>query len=137
MANATDLIERNVARHITGLATYTPPATLYLALLKPGSAAVETGLADDELTSGEATGYARAAITWEGGSGSPAQPQNQNSIVFTAGSNWPAVNRYAICASGTIGTDDVLFYGQLTQQRDLNSTDNITFGQGDITLDAD
>ena len=135
MANATTLVQTNIARYVTRVdAAWAPPANYFAALLKPGGTSPEDGNADSELTTGEATSYTRKQITWEASVGTGI-PRNAAAVTWTAGGNWPQVDRIAICASNTVGADDVHFYLSIDPVT-LGNTDTLSFAIGEITLNG-
>jgi hypothetical protein len=60
MGSKSDYLEAKVLDHVLGATTFTPPATVYLALF---SALPSDSGGGTELTTGTAPGYARVAVT--------------------------------------------------------------------------
>lgn len=115
--NFTDTTDRAILNWITGtsLGTWTPPTTVYIALLTADPSTTAANPTDpllSELTELSATGYARQVATWSS-STSPVNgvSQIQNSALITfgpftgvSGSGTPTTyGALVTAASGTVG----------------------------------
>lgn len=135
----TDFLENEVLDHVFGAATYTPPATLYVAL---GTAGNESSFT--EVNAAVWTNYAREAVT-------------NNATNFPAASGGAKANGtdidFGTATMATPGTDTVdltdiaifddptagnrLAWADLTVPKTVNHGDpvKIPIGDLDITLD--
>ena len=134
--SASNDLENKVLDHVLGNTTYSPEATLYLALFTGDS-----GLEDNNPTAEvSGTNYAREAISFNAASNGEAT--NNGAISFTsAGSNWGDVSHIAIVShvsNTTWGTNvDVLFYGELTSAKTVNSGDTFQVADEAIRIALD
>lgn len=86
----------------------------------------------------EATGgnYARQAVTFGAPSGNPASITNSGAVTWS-GVTWSGtVTAWAICASGTAGTNDQLYWLGITSKV-VNSGDTVQFAISAITVTED
>lgn len=134
--SASNDLENKVLDHVLGNTTYSPEATLYLALFT-----ADTGLETNNPTAEvSGTNYARETITFNAASTGAAT--NNGAISFnTAGSNWGDVSHIAIVShvsNTTWGTNvDVLFYGALTSPKTVNSGDTFQVADTAISIALD
>jgi hypothetical protein len=130
----SNYLEKKFVDHLTGVASYTAPSTLYLALY---SATPSDSGGGTELTSGTAPGYSRQAVTFNAYAASIADKAlSSNAPVFTAsGGNWPNVTHVGIFDASTAG--NLLWYGAMTAAEQINDLGTLTFNAGDITLSLD
>lgn len=135
MSGFSDFLELEVLDHVFGAATYTPPATLYVALY--------TVIPTDANASGtEVTGgsYARVAVTnnlTNFPAASAGAKANGTAITFPAPTaNWGIVVGFAIYDAATAGNE--LAWGAITPNKTVNNGDpapSFAIGDLDITLD--
>lgn len=115
MGSLTNAYELEVLDHILQTGSYTPPATVYLALFTgdPGEAGSVAAEADY-------TGYDRTAITF-GAAATRAITQNAqvNFPACTGGSN--IITHWGICAAGTKTVSDMIAYGAFTASKTVSS----------------
>lgn len=119
----TNFLENELLDHILSNATYTGPATTFVALYTadPG----ET-FAGTEVTGGS---YARVSYTnnvanWPAASG--GSKSNANVIDFgTATANWGTITHVALADASSAGNG--LFYGALTASKTVNNGDGFKF----------
>lgn len=134
----TDALVLNILDHIFGKTTYTPPDTVYVALLTEAAGEGATG---DNIAAKEATytGYARKAVPNDTDNWNTAVAgvkTNKTNIEFakcTAGSS--TITHFAICE--TAGSGLVLGSGQLTVQKLIQSNDIPIWTAGDIIITLD
>lgn len=135
--SASNYLEDEILDHILGAATFTAPATVYIALYtaNPGESA---SITTNEVTG---TGYARVAVTnnltnWPASSG--GYKSNGTVITFaTAGSGgWGTITHFAIVDSAS-GAGNSLFYGALTDSKTVAEGDECRFNIGAITITMD
>lgn len=140
MADAmSDYLENEILDHILGGAgkAWTAPTTIYCALFtSTGSLAeLEAGTMTNEVPNLYA--YARTAIVY---GTNAASGTISNSVACTfpsaSGGNWGTVRYAALVDSATHGAGNVLFYGQLTQDKIVNDGDTFKFNidDWDVTI---
>lgn len=133
-----DLIFRNTA------ASATTPAGLDATNVW---VALFTAVPTDSTVGTEVSGgaYARVAVArsgtpgWTAAAGTTATTDNTAVITFaTPSANWGTVTAFGICNSlaGALSTD-LIFWGDLTVSKTVNSGDTVTFAAGalDVTCD--
>lgn len=131
----------SVLNAVIGGASYTPPATVYVALLTGVPNPNGSDLASLEV-SGTSTGYARQAIpnndsNWTVSSGGAGSKSNINQISFGTATNvggWGTVAYSAILDSATIGAGNILYYGQLAASKTIQQYDGFIIPANGITL---
>lgn len=105
----------------------------YLALFtaSPG----DGGSATDEVS---ATNYDRIDISadWESaGDTNPREVNTDAEISFAkADEDWGTVSHLALCAAGTVETEDLKLWGALTNSKTIESGDQLVFSAGNITV---
>ena len=138
MGSFGDYAEAKILDHVLGATTYTPPATVYVALYTatPGDA----NASGTEVTGGS---YARVAVTnnatnWPAASGtSPTSKSNGTTITFPAPTaDWGVVVAFAIYDAATVGNE--LAWGALSVNKTINNGDaapSFAIGALVVTLD--
>ena len=130
----SDHLENAIGSHILGAATYTPVVTTYIGLWTAALNDASTAATAGEVSGG---GYARVALTnnqtnwpaWSGGATS-----NGIAIDFgTASGNWGTVTHFAIVSSAS-GAGNILYHGDLTVSKTINSGDSAQFPIGDLDV---
>lgn len=131
MAAFSDYLENKMVDFLFRGQTFTPPATLYIALFT--TADNDAGTARVEVSGGS---YARAAVTsslanWAGtqgaattaaSTGNTGTTSNNNAIPFPAPTaNWGSIVGIGIFDAATAGNE--LWYGTLTTPKTVNSGD--------------
>lgn len=133
MGSKSNYLENAILNHVLGAQTYTPPATVYVALytVAPG----ETG-GGTEVSGG---GYARAAVannTTNWPTTSTGTKSNGTVITFPqATAPWGTIVAWAIFDAATGG--NMLFYGDVSPSRAVNSGDVAQFAAGALTFTED
>lgn len=138
----SDYLEKAILDHVLGGSfTLAKPATVYVALSTAAYSDAATGAAMTEVST-TGTGYARVAVTnndtnWPGATGtSPTTKQNGAAITFpTASGAWGTVTSFYICDAATGG--NVLYGGDLSTAKAINSGDTATFAQNAISITED
>jgi hypothetical protein len=132
MSSLTNYGENALLEHLVRETTYTPAATLYLALCTgdPGEAA--TGASCNECTN-VGNSYARATITFAAAASRAIA--NTGTVSFTAltGAAGTATH-FAVCDSGTYGAGNVLAYGQFAASKSLVSGNTPTVAAGEVSI---
>lgn len=123
--------------HLFGKATFTPPATMYVALLTAAPSAGDHGGSLSETTY---TGYARAATTGDdwGDSAADGTITNDNAeIAFAAmtGGSSGNVTHFALL-SGNTGTsaDGLIGWGTLDETEVYSAGETPRFAAGELTM---
>jgi len=134
LGSFNDFLELEVLDHVFSAATYTAPATLYVALYTVTPS--DTG-GGTEVTGGS---YARVAVT-NNATNFPAAAAgakaNGTAITFPAPTaNWGVVTHFAIYNAATVGNE--LFWGALTVSKTINSGDAApSFAIGALSIQID
>lgn len=129
----SDFLENEILDHVFGAATYTAPATVYLALFTVAPTDAGGGT---EVTGGS---YARAAVTNNATNfpaASAGAKANGTEIVFaTATASWGTV--VAAAWFDAVSGGNMLAWGDLTANKavDTDDTAKVAIGDFDITLD--
>jgi len=118
--------------------TTTAPATVYLALFVSGDSAggtadnLEAGTLTDEVsTSG--TAYARQAVTF--GTISDGSVSSNANVTFpTATANFGTITHVAVMDGSTAGAGNVIFYGDLTSSKTIETGDTFQITSGNLTI---
>lgn len=143
MAALSDYLENKLVDHILRGQTFTPPATVYVALF---TAAPSDAGGGTEVSGGA---YARVAVTsgltaWAGtqsagsttaSSGTGGQTSNNAAVTFPApsGANWGTVSHWGIFDASSGG--NLLFHGALTASKSVNDGDSApSFAAGALTI---
>lgn len=131
-------LSKKVLEHNLGVASYTPPATLYLALFT-SSGGLETNVLGSQ-TEVSGNGYARTAVTGADFS-VDAVPEGSNTSVIdfptVSGGSWGTVSHMAVMDAATSG--NVLFWAELTSGGSPapiapNDTDIVRYQTGSLTF---
>ncbi len=122
----TDYLENELLDHALRNATWTPPATVYLALYTTAPGESTSGT---EVTGGS---YARQTITF--GAASGGQVQNSGTITFpTASAGWGTIAGAAIVDT-SIGACNILYYQDgLSQLVNINDIVSVSIGSLTVT----
>lgn len=133
MGSKSDYLENAILNHVLGAQTYTPPATVYVALYTaaPGESGGGT-----EVSGG---GYARVAVannTTNWPTTTTGTKSNGTAIQFPqATANWGTVVAWGILDAATGG--NLLYYGDVSPNRTVNAGDVAQFAAGALTLTED
>lgn len=125
MAKMSDYLENKIFNHVLRNTAYTAPSAVYLALFTADPTDAGTGT---EVTGG---GYARQLIAF----GAPTNGAGANSgdLLFPiATANWGAITHIGIFDAVSAG--NLLFHGQLTTAKTINTDDQLKVTAGDITV---
>lgn len=129
----SDFLENEILDHILSAATYTAPVTTYIGLWTATLSDTSTGSTAGEVSGGT---YARVALTnnatnWP--ASSAGAKSNGIAIDFgTATANWGTVTHFAILDAATLG--NILYWGDLTVSKVINSGDSAQFPVGDLDV---
>jgi hypothetical protein len=117
--------------------TYTPPDTLYIALFtSSGGLENNTEGEQTEITGGS---YARQALNGSDNYFTPAsggEAENYDDIEFpVATDDWGVLTHVAVMDALTGG--NVLYWGELTQTKQIDSGDQYKFNAGTLVIGLD
>ena len=125
MAEFTDFMENKIIDHMLRAQSYTPPATVYVALF--------TSATDDAGGGTEVSGgaYARQAVTLAAASGGASE--NSADITFpTATANWGTITHLALMDALTGG--NMLMHTPLDASKTVNNGDTFKINAGDLDV---
>lgn len=129
MASMTNYLEQALLDHVHGVAAYTAPTNLYVALYT--SAPGDTG-GGAEVSGGS---YARQSVTFNA-AGSDSIAESSVEVLFPkATASWGMITHAAILDASTGG--NMLFHGALNSPREILTNDQFKFATGDITNTLD
>ena len=125
----SDFAENEILDHLLSAATYTPPATLYLAVF---TAAPTDAGGGTEVTGGS---YARLAVTNDA-TNFPAAVAGAKSngvalTMVTASANWGTIVAYALFDASSAG--NMIGWADLTSSVIINNGDTLRFAAGALT----
>lgn len=132
-ANLSNYLERKLLDHCLGVAAYTFPSTIYLALYTSDPTEADTGT---EATGGD---YARVAITFDAAStntSSVTSTQNAAAVVFArASAAWGTITHWGLRDALTVG--NLLWFGALDASVVVANLTTVEVEDGalDITID--
>lgn len=135
-ANKSRYLEDKLIDHTLVATTFTSPTTVYAALYTVAPTKTEAGTE----VSDSGTAYARVncGATSVGGkfsASSGGTTTNDASIVFpTATASWGTVVACAILDSATVGAGNILYFGDLTASKTVDSGDTVTFATGALDI---
>jgi hypothetical protein len=125
----SDFAENEILDHLLSAATYTPPATLYLAVF---TAAPTDAGGGTEVTGGS---YARLAVTNDA-TNFPAAVAGAKSngvalTMVTASASWGTIVAYALFDASSAG--NMIGWADLTSSVLINNGDTLRFAAGALT----
>ena len=125
----SDFAENEILDHLLSAATYTPPATLYLAVF---TAAPTDAGGGTEVSGGS---YARLAVTNEA-TNFPAAVAGAKSngvalTMVTASASWGTIVAYALFDASSAG--NMIGWADLTSSVLINNGDTLRFAAGALT----
>ena len=132
MSAASNYLENKVLDHTLRNAAFTQPAGLFIGLYT-GSALtnLEAGTLSDEVSTSGGTNYVRKAVTF--GNAASGTATNNTTITFdAAGVNWGNITAIAIL--DTVSSGNVLFYGNLTTAKLIETGDTMQFVTNNISV---
>lgn len=138
MSAASNYLENKVLDHVLGEGArdFTSPATLYVALFKETGtgtlANLELGTLTDEISS-SGTAYGRQAIDFSAASSGSAA-SNGTVTWSTATANWGTVTAVAVMDGNTVGSGNVLFYGNLSVSKLIETGDTFQIASTNLTV---
>jgi len=134
MGSLSDFLELELLDHICN-ATYTPAATIYLALATADPTDAGTGASMNECA--DANAYARKAIAFAAAS---SRVVDQDGVVTfdQASGSWGTVTHWAILDSGTHGAGNMLAHGEFSESKAIvnGNTPSVASSEIDVTFSA-
>ncbi|MGC8711058.1 MAG: phage tail fiber protein [Leptodesmis sp.] len=134
-SNIGNFLVQSLLNAAFGGVTYTPPATIFVALFTVAPTSLTAGTGGTEVTGG---GYARAAVAnnttnFPSISGTTRVKTTGANITFTTPSaNWGTVTAFAFYDASSGG--NYLGGGDLTSSKTINAGDTVTFNTGNLTI---
>lgn len=130
----SDFLELELLDHVFGNASYSAPATLYIALST--TTPVDAG---SNFTEPSGNNYSRASVT-NNGTNFPAAAAgakaNGTAITFaTASGSWGTVTHFGIYDASSAG--NLLAWGSLGTSKSIASGDTASFAIGDLDITLD
>lgn len=128
----SDYLEKKLLDHVLSATTYTPPATVYVALYTTAPSDSGGGV---EVTGGS---YARVSSTnnttnWPLTSGVLTLKTNGTTITFpTASADWGLVVAFGLLDAPSGG--NLLMWADLTVNKTITSGDDTRFDPGDLAI---
>jgi hypothetical protein len=124
----SDYFENKILDHMLRNQSFTPPSTVYVALYT--TAPSDSG-GGTEVSGG---GYARQPVTFS--AASDGSISNSEDITFPqATANWGTIVAVGLFDAATAG--NLLWYGDLTQSKTVNSGDIFKIPAGNLTVSLD
>jgi hypothetical protein len=141
MSAASNYLEDALLNHTLKYTTapYVAPTTLYLALFKSDidaattAANLEAGTTTTNEVSATGTAYARTAVTFASASNGTSAT-NQPVTFAAATASFGTVTHIAVVDSATRGAGNVLFYGQVTTSKTIDTGDTFQVSSGNLTI---
>lgn len=135
MAGFVDTVEQSLLNHFFTDPTYTPPATMYIALST--TTPTDAGANFTEPSTGAYARVSTSAADWNGATGTaPASKTTGVAKTFpTATADWSAgapMTHFGLFSAVTGGS--LLAYGALTTPKSVLSGDTAAFAAGSLTL---
>lgn len=138
MSASSNYLENKVLDHVLGegARNFTSPAALYVALFsETGSgtlANLEAGTLTDEISS-SGTAYGRQAIDFSTAANGSAA--SSGTVTWsTATANWGTVTAVAVMDGNTVGSGNVLFYGNLSVSKLIETGDTFQIASTNLTV---
>jgi len=127
--NICDFLENELLDHCLGTGSWTMPAVVKLALFKADP--TDTGDLTNEVTGGA---YARQTVAFTAAAGGSCS--NDADVTFPqATADWGTITHIGIMNATTAGT--MLWWGQLTVAKTVNSGDTFKIPTGDLDCSLD
>ena len=127
------------------LSVFVPPATVFVGLWTTANSlddGATGGTANEVSTSG--TNYARQSVAnnttqWPAATGSTTGiKRNANPITWlTATANWGTLNQFALLTASASPNGEILFWGDLTSPKAINTDDTASFSANALTITED
>lgn len=129
----SNYLEVKMIDHVLRNTAYTTPGlVVYVALFTDATAQDDAGSGTEVATAGSA--YARIQVTaWD--APSAGATANTNAITFaTATAVWGNIRYIGIYDNATAGAGNLLFWGQLSADKQVDSGDTFSIAAGDLDI---
>jgi hypothetical protein len=127
MAEFSTYLENKIIDHILRNQSFTPPATVYVALFTADNG-LEGGTITGEVSGGS---YARQSVTLS--AASDGESSNTADITFpTATADWGTVTHVALMDAASAG--NVLMHSALDASKTVNNGDTFKINAGDLDI---
>lgn len=124
----SDYTENKLLDHLLGVAAFTSPATVYVALYTTDPTDADAGV---EVSGG---GYARQAVTFS--AAAAGATSNAAKVTFpTATASWGTLSHWGIRDAATAG--NLLVHGAFTTAKVIDTDDTFEIAAGDLDVTAD
>lgn len=133
MGSITDFLENELLDHIFN-ASYTSPASIFLALCTADPTDAATGASMNEVANSGS--YARTAISF-GAAAARTVTQDADVDFPQATGSWGTVTHWAIADSGTHGAGNVLAHGAFGTSKAINTNNTPSVASGEVTVEFD
>jgi hypothetical protein len=135
MSAASNYLENKLLDHVLTATSYSQPSrflALFTGTASATKANLEAGTLTDEVsTSG--TAYARQAITFSAASN--GSTSNSATVTFPAATaSFGTITCVAIMDGDTEGAGNVLFYGEVTTAKTIDTGDTFQVSNGNLTI---
>lgn len=118
MGSLTDFAEDAMLDHVFNKLSYTPPATVYVALATADPTDAATGASMSEVAN--ANGYVRTAITLSAAAARRITQSGAVTFPQASGGGWGTATHWALVSSNTYGAGDVLAAGAFVASKLIN-----------------
>jgi hypothetical protein len=127
MAEFSTYLENKIIDHILRNQSFTPPATVYVALFTADNG-LEGGTITGEVSGGS---YARQSVTLS--AASDGESSNTADITFpTATADWGTVTHVALMDAASAG--NILMHSALDASKTVNNGDTFKINAGDLDI---
>lgn len=127
MSEFSTYLENKIIDHMLRNQSYTPPATVYVALFTADNG-LEGGIITGEVSGGA---YARQSVTLS--AASDGESSNSADITFPqATADWGTITHVALMDASTGG--NVLMYSALDASKTVNNGDTFKINAGDLDI---
>jgi hypothetical protein len=135
MSAASNYLENKLLDHVLTATSFSQPAR-HLALFTGTAGTVLANLEAGTLTnevSTSGTAYARQAITFNSASG--GSTSNSATVTFPAATaSFGTITCVAVMDSDVEGSGNVLFYGEVTTAKTIDTGDTFQVSSGNLTI---
>ena len=135
MSAASNYLENKILDHVLTATAYTQPSR-YLALFTGTASTTKDNLEAGTLTnevSTAGTAYARQAVTFAAAS-SGTSATNATVTFPAATASFGTITCIAVMDSDVEGSGNVLFYGEVTTAKAIDSGDTFQVSSGNLTI---
>ena len=140
MSQCSDYLETALLDHVLRNTEYTRPTTVYVGLFKTVDNAgavngrLEAGTLSDEVAN--SYDYVRKAATFSAAASPGGTITTSGNITFDPanGGDFGTITHVAILDSATHGAGNILFYGTLATEKNIQDGDTFQITSGNLTV---